>query len=1534
MAEQTITLEAGWYSESTSNGTRIIQWQPPTGSRPSISSELSPTGQSRFLGRIIIYADEGSFSAAGRVTVDITGTQTGPLGASNRDLTDAFETSGSLDFTSGGDGLSVELAGYDTTDPYNLDNQATTAFVGAVHDRTGNQAGTLTLRDFVPAAPAFADPTGDAISGTVGTAIPSVTVPVAAGSPAPTYAAVGTLPTGVSFNTGTRVLSFDENSIEPGSGTITIRASNSEGTADWTVAYSFGAATIAPFFADQFGDPIAVLVGETITPVTIPRAAGGTPLPTYSQVGATPSGLTVTLPTTGADGSITGTPDAASSGFITVRATNSEGHADWAVRHSIAAPGMKVAITPSASTVPGGESVTLDGEAYGDLISVDRAGGVRTDVELWLLSQASDGTWILRERGGLSGLAGFSRPLSIATRGGAFFIMDRFGEDIFRITNLDTGAGAVLGTESDSDLDIPQGSTFLGDVYWIIDEQANDLWSWADVVTSPDGGVQNGTVTLTGAPRGMTVRAGSLVVLAVDGRDWQLLRIDDPSTGASTVLATFSSVPSVPISGAPEAVEDYRGSLWLFTSDSELVEITDLDGTPALQHRADFSNADLSDPVGLTEYPVPASYAWASDSGGTFADAAALSTTWDSTGASVGDATLTLTVTDEGGGTATHSVTVSVTGSAPSFADPTGDQIMGSIGAPITPVTVPEAAGAPAPTYAVVGSLPSGLDFDTSTRVISGIPGTTGVGTITIRATNSEGTADWTVDYIITATPVAPSFSDDTGDPISGAVGTAISPVTVPVAAGNPGPTYAVVGSLPNGLQFDTGTRVISGTPGAVASGTIRIRATNSEGSADWTVAYSFGVPPSFADDTGDQINASQGDTIPDVVVPEATGNPTPTYSAVGTLPTGVTFAPATRTLSFDGSAIEIGFGTITIRATNAGGSDDWTVSYVFAAPAVAPSFADPTGDAITGRVGTAIASVTVPVAAGSPAPTYAAVGTLPTGVSFNTGTRVLSFDENNIRAGSGTITIRATNSAGTADWTVSYTFTPAPDPDAIHTVTGVWRDDTDNGWALSGVSVFEPPPTGRQLPSNWVPAGQNRFVRYVNIDSTPDGINFILYLNDTDSGFGTSGGDDLLASIEQVATITLTAGSDSYELPGTIADADPTEPYRFQTPAGLSAFSALISEGEAGTMVIELQLEALVVGGTITGSLSLAPTLIEVTETIDLDLDLGGTITGSLSLSPTLTEVTETIDLGLGLGGTITGSLSLSPTLTEAGEIHNLALSVGGTITGTLNLAPVHGETQNLALALGGSLTGALGLAPTLIEVGETLNLTLPPIGGTITGSLALSPTLTEMGEAINLPLQLGGSLTGTLRLSPTHIPRGTKLLILSVGGSLTGTLRLAPTGSPDPPITDAEAYARGQARALAGVSPRYALEITHPSIPDPVRVVADNIEHTIEGNRYLALAFRAEPPQFQEGQVPRATLEIDNVGRELTQWVETTGGGRGAKMRVMMVHRDTSGSFSHIVWELPALAVGVAELTNERVQVQLVYRSGRSRPGVKMRA
>ena len=108
------------------------------------------------------------------------------------------------------------------------------------------------------------------------------------------------------------------------------------------------------------------------------------------------------------------------------------------------------------------------------------------------------------------------------------------------------------------------------------------------------------------------------------------------------------------------------------------------------------------------------------------------------------------------------------------------------------------------------------------------------------RAGNSIGNGPWSDSREITTLGAlfAPAFADGTGNAQTWTQDSAIANITVPAATGSPSPTYAAIGALPTGISFNTGSRVISGTPTATGSGTIRIRATNSQGSDDWTVAY------------------------------------------------------------------------------------------------------------------------------------------------------------------------------------------------------------------------------------------------------------------------------------------------------------------------------------------------------------------------------------------------------------------------------------------------------------------------------------------------------------------------------------------------------------------------------------------------------------------------------------------------------------------------------------------------------------------------
>ena len=519
---------------------------------------------------------------------------------------------------------------------------------------------------------------------------------------------------------------------------------------------------------------------------------------------------------------------------------------------------------------------------------------------------------------------------------------------------------------------------------------------------------------------------------------------------------------------------------------------------------------------------------------------------------------------------------------APSFTDNTGDAQTWTAGTGITSITVPEADGTPAPTYAVQSGLPSGLAFDTTTRVISGTPSAAGSGTITIRASNSEGDADWTVDYTTSAALRAPAFSDNTGDDQTWTQNTAITNITVPAASGNPTPTYAVQGSLPAGIAFNATSRVISGTPTATSSGTITIRASNSEGHADWTVDYTTTAALALSDfdDTGLDVIALG---LVTTGVQEAgtfyrsvdNGGPLGTLAAGSDL-TLVTGQDITRIGVFSSGAelrIWDNPSSVSLNATFPSGTDYnvyiqtaaglaildrgnqtanrgiWTTTdtdeqailasllttgtaflIAVAEPAAlaAPAFADDTGDDQDWTQNQAITDITVPAASGNPAPTYAVQGSLPAGIAFDTTTRVLSGIPTT--AGSGTITIRATNSEGDDDWSVDYT---TADPVVSVTVdlgsaallAGIivaWSDDVDLG------ATFDRDGLGQTLTQTLLYyAGANAGLVTISILGTDD---------------------RFTADFEANGLITFEA-SDGETLEIMIADADTSEPYTW-TPS------------------------------------------------------------------------------------------------------------------------------------------------------------------------------------------------------------------------------------------------------------------------------------------------------------------------------------------------------------------------------------------------
>lgn len=140
--------------------------------------------------------------------------------------------------------------------------------------------------------------------------------------------------------------------------------------------------------------------------------------------------------------------------------------------------------------------------------------------------------------------------------------------------------------------------------------------------------------------------------------------------------------------------------------------------------------------------------------------------------------------------------------------------------------------------------------------------------------------------------------------------------------------------------------------------------------------------------------------------------------------------------------------------------------------------------------------------------------------------------------------------------------------------------------------------------------------------------------------------------------------------------------------------------------------------------------------------------------------------------------------------------------------------------------------------------------------------------------------------------------------------------------------AYMETVRRTSADEAPLILLDITHPGLTEPARVVNDTADVVSFGNTYTALAFDIALPDDPEEGLPRAMLAIDNVGRVLTQWIESSNGGRGAKVRIMQILRSNPNV---IEWEV-TLDLSNVRLDAQRITGTLSYEDLLNRPAVML--
>ena len=107
--------------------------------------------------------------------------------------------------------------------------------------------------------------------------------------------------------------------------------------------------------------------------------------------------------------------------------------------------------------------------------------------------------------------------------------------------------------------------------------------------------------------------------------------------------------------------------------------------------------------------------------------------------------------------------------------------------------------------------------------------------------------------------------------------------------------------------------------------------------------------------------------------------------------------------------------------------------------------------------------------------------------------------------------------------------------------------------------------------------------------------------------------------------------------------------------------------------------------------------------------------------------------------------------------------------------------------------------------------------------------------------------------------------------------------------------------------------LEISAPSLPNPLRIVNDTQDWTSKGVVYLGAPFDFKLPNDTKGQTPRAQLVVDNVGRGISEDLESIGPNEVLMARLMVSDRADPNTIERDYQFTDARLKAVAESLKE---------------------
>ncbi len=751
-------------------------------------------------------------------------------------------------------------------------------------------------------------------------------------------------------------------------------------------------------------------------------------------------------------------------------------------------------------------------------------------------------------------------------------------------------------------------------------------------------------------------------------------------------------------------------------------------------------------------------------------------------------------------------------------------------------------------------TLPPGLTLYPTTGIISGTPTMAGTFTFTVTADDSSTPVPQVASAQLTITIGGSGLTVTTTSLPAAQVGEPYPGAELLSTGGNAPVTWSVTkGKLPQGLNLDSGTGAVTGTPTKAGISTVSVTATDSSTPTPETsrANLTIAVSPALSVTTKSLPSGQVGVTYPGATLASSGGTAPVSWAVTsGSLPAGLSLNTATGTIT--GTPTGPGaIGSFTMTATDSSTPAALTASAGFSIDVASPPLNIASsitgasgGSLIGGQVGVPYPGATLTASGGTAPLTWAVTaGSLPAGLVLNDATGVISGTPT--AAGSdnftATLTDSSTPSPETAKVKLSITITPAL------SITTASLPAAQVGAAYTGVTLAS---TGGTAPVTWavtsgkLPAGLSINGASGAITGTPSSLGSSKF---------TVTATDSSAPTPQTATTKLSINVNGPTLSVTTTT----------LPAGyfgsLYAGATLASTG--GTAPIAWA----VTSGSLPAGLSLNPA------------------TGAISGMPEGAGVVTTF--------TVTATDSSTPTAQTASAV--LSIAVASTPLAISGISVLGGMVS----ALPGGTVGVPYPGGTLVSTGGTAPITWAVTKGNLPTGISLNPGTGAFTGTPSSPGAATFTVTATDSSGPTPL---TAKIVLTIGvaGVLTVTTKslpgaqigvgypgatLASTGGTAPvtwsvttgtlPSGLSLDAATGAVTGTPTVSGSSAFTVTATDSGTPTALTASaTLSITVAGN---PLVFPALPePEVSEGVAFTWALEVTGGQAPYTWSVPKSGG------------------------------------------------------------